>query len=111
MDDLVVWLRAQMDDDERDIEAAIVVALEDLERDGLPSSREDLMTQSSWPRRAELEVEAKRRILDLHSSSHECSTFESSCDWFDGDGDACSTLLLLALPYSDRPGYRDVWKP
>lgn len=23
----------------------------------------------------------------------------------------CSTLRLLALPYSDRPGYREEWRP
>lgn len=118
MDELVTWLRAQLDD-----EATLNVHLASCASVdcgcGNPCdcgfAEQPAFTAgaaSGWlPGRWEREVEAKRRIVDLHSSSHECSTFESSCDWFDGDGDACSTLLLVALPYSDRPGYRDEWKP
>lgn len=57
------------------------------------------------------DVAIKRQIVELHTGSHECSTFEDNCTWIDGDGQACSTLLLLASEFADRPGYDDEWKP
>jgi hypothetical protein len=68
------------------------------------------------------EVDAKRRILDLHEGDHECSTIRrgvdcegvpyeeiDNCTWvLDGD---CSTVRLLALPHAYRPGYREDWRP
>jgi len=62
------------------------------------------------PARVLAECEAKRRIVGLH---------ERRPDWPDcqecGDRDyqkpwPCSTLRLLALPYSDHPDYRPEWR-
>ncbi len=74
---------------------------------------------------------AKRRLLDLHKMVTE----DYSGEWWTNRGDShvrtgcddcrhcgvdgqdyiadgpCSTLRLLALPYSDHPDYREEWRP
>ncbi|MFD6275824.1 DUF6221 family protein [Streptomyces sp. NPDC060209] len=67
------------------------------------------------PARVLAEVNAKRRLLDLHAPGTQ--------EYVDGDvcmsctltGDGpyypCTTLRLLALPYANHPGYRDDWRP
>lgn len=54
------------------------------------------------PERVLREVEAKRRILAAYENT-------------DRDGPVMdvptSVILLLALPYADRPGYREEWRP
>ncbi len=54
------------------------------------------------------ECEAKRRIVEAHDLNEErldieCGEVEHN--W------PCLTLKLLALPYADRPGYREEWRP
>jgi hypothetical protein len=50
------------------------------------------------------EVDAKRRILDLRSDGYGAEV--------DGFNEAVAAVTdLLALPYADRPGYRDEWGP
>ncbi|WP_405699103.1 DUF6221 family protein [Streptomyces sp. NBC_01383] len=78
------------------------------------------------------EVEAKRRLLDLHA------TVSRDIGWLESDGEGtaelpvcghcvprnshyprrkdvpecpCPTLRLLALPYTDHPDYRPGWRP
>jgi hypothetical protein len=93
----------------------------DDEMDGCPEAARGWRAEARHivrhdPARVLREVEAKRRILDLHARDHECSIYSDyrpgeidSCGYvLDGD---CSTVRLLALPYSDRPGYRDEWRP
>lgn len=61
------------------------------------------------------EIQAKRRILELHARDHECSTYSElepgeieSCNWvLDGD---CSTVRLLAQPYAGRKDWREDWR-
>lgn len=123
MDDLITWLRAQLDEDERIATRDGVLAgdtwqvLEPLpgrvtaevmrvggtvakleEHDAEHIARHD-------PARVLREVEAKREITN-------------ACAGTLGGGvnpgamcDADLVLRLLALPYSDRPGYREAWKP
>lgn len=67
------------------------------------------------PARVLAECEAKRRIVELHEDSHECSTYDSrgeidNCTWVLNAAE-CSTLRLLALPYVDRPAYDESWRP
>jgi len=52
------------------------------------------------PARVLAEVDAKRRILERHSSCDDTSF-----------GEPCEDLRLLALPYSDHPDYRQEWRP
>ena len=58
------------------------------------------------PARVLAEVDAKRRTLNLHplrSDGRICNE--------DEDIYPCETVRLLALPYADRPGYRQEWRP
>lgn len=100
MNDLVEWLRAQLDQDE-------VVASAEV-----------------FPHRIKrglAEVAAKRQLIDGHDPDWprlECPT----CCGYDGNDNygverrpreayPCRVVRLLALPYADRPGYRDEWRP
>lgn len=80
------------------------------------------------PRRMLAEVEAKRRIVELHrltvkkepkppfdphTGKRTEDEFEVTCDlcgWASTDpSSGCETLLALSLPYADRPGYDPTW--
>ncbi|HZF92056.1 DUF6221 family protein [Streptomyces sp.] len=64
---------------------------------------------SHGPARVLREIDAKRRILVEHAlNGWVCTT----CDT--GEVEQvfpCPTLRILALPYADRSGYRDEWRP
>lgn len=96
------WLTAQLDKDQADVELAIGIELENLAQDGRPTTREALLAEVSWPNRGLREVEAKRQMLDEHLSYYGEG---SDANW------PVRVLTWLALPYADRPGYRDEWKP
>jgi len=103
MSELVAWLREQLDDDER--AAASLIGLGGL----APSDPLLLQTEylARWtPKRALAEVDAKRRMLDW------CDRMEL-VDGFGGlmARDARMFRRLLALPYADRAGYREEWRP
>jgi hypothetical protein len=148
MDDLIAWLRAQLDDDERVAAAAhvgpwraeraaesvyadessvvlmpgpldgwatYVVPPQVEGRDGIdPADAEHI---ACWdPTRVLAEVDAKRRIIDEHGSYSGYGTHCDTCrhptdDVAAGEPWPCPTLRLLALPYADRPGYRNEWRP
>jgi hypothetical protein len=76
------------------------------------------------PERVLAEVDAKRRIIGNHKADDKgcCRTCAHwTSDWLDGYKEdrlayegvraPCLTLRLLALPYADRPGYDESWKP
>ncbi len=69
------------------------------------------------PARVLREVEAKRRIIGLHSpGSHVGDIMCLTCAEDDGYGGLrgdwpCDTAKLLALPHADHPDYREEWKP
>lgn len=128
-DDLVAFLRARLDDDERganlaspgpwhlnpeqdevwavdDIEVATAFALSSNQQRNTARhiARHD-------PARVLREVEAKRRIIEQHPCDD---------DGFCGDGIGlvgckwawpCPTVRLLALPYADYSDYREEWRP
>lgn len=56
------------------------------------------------------DLAAKRRIAEMHRGSHECPSFDDNCGWITAE-DTCDTWKLLALSYTDRPGYREEWRP
>lgn len=159
MDDLIAWLREQIDLDEQKADAAspgpwqlqtgscsgwswISAAersvLGDFEvtchpdggqPDGTVSATDGEHIVNFDPDRARREVEAKRRLVELHSPANPdavpreglpgwpdrpwlyCKTcgsgepYEYPTDW------PCATLKLLALPFASQPGYRDEWRP
>ncbi len=113
--DLITWLRAQLDCDER--AANNLDELANYERNGIESTAGghvvDYLDRFSSDR-ALAEVDAERRILDLHAEPHECPEWDralgETCTGYYGD-EGCPTLRLLALPFADRPGYQEEWKP
>ena len=120
MDDLIAFLRARLDEDERMAQAAKDVAAE------RTHYRASVMTRADRELR---EVEAKRRIIELHelTVSKDPARFSALtgerlpdayevtcavCGWADDDSTSgCETLRLLALPYVDHPAYREEWRP
>jgi hypothetical protein len=159
MDDLVTWLRAQLDDDERAARAELTPAASisvslglslwearDVGGPEMPSVWEgtaliarDLADEHAqhiarWdPVRVLAEVDARRQILELHAGEHDCpkimtgvyaDDWPASASWgkageswrhatnehFEGDR-PCPTLRAQGLPYADRDGYREEWRP
>lgn len=93
MDELVTWLRAQLDDDERAARAWLPFGNPtDADRDHF--ARHD-------PLRVLAEVDAKRRIIDWALAWLEREVAPWNAD----------LIRMLALPYADRAGYREEWRP
>ncbi|MER6533001.1 DUF6221 family protein [Streptomyces sp900105755] len=70
------------------------------------------------PARVQREIDAKRRIMECHESwvADNGDTICGRCgrehvDGRPGGHFPCQTLRLIALPYADRPGYREEWRP
>lgn len=63
------------------------------------------------PDRALREVDAKRRILNVHRSY--VPEPDSACLGCAGgiQFQHCPVVRLLSLPYTDHPDYRDTWRP
>ncbi|WP_432010164.1 DUF6221 family protein [Streptomyces cucumeris] len=113
MDELVRWLGEQLDEDERVARECAGNGEWDADDiaiygpDLAPEVRQHMAEHD--PARVLREIDAKRRILAEHAlNGWVCST----CD--NGEVEQvfpCPTLRLLALPYADRPGYREAWRP
>jgi hypothetical protein len=58
--------------------------------------------------RARLDIDVRRRILDLHD--REPGQHPDFCG-HDKHELPCPTLRLLMLPFADLPGYRPEWAP
>lgn len=148
MDDLIAFLRARLDDDEAAARVAAALTRSPWTTegstvmcgDGLPvAGIEDGESATAahiarWdPVRVLAEVDAKRRILDLHTGEHDCPEMHTGiypADWpasapwgkagecwahpsvehFEAD-QPCPTVRLLALPYAGQDGYREEWRP
>jgi hypothetical protein len=120
-DDLISFLRARLNEDERVARAAkpgpwradggSVYATH-------PTDEVVDYTESAGhiarhdPARVLHEVEAKRRIIEEHRQE-----MLGWCETCDVPGDAkgseigCPTVRFLALPYADHPDYRQDWTP
>jgi hypothetical protein len=152
LDDLIAWLRAQLDDDERVARAAVAHApgrwvpmyrdvhavvlgngTHEQRHVGTAESGELATFLSDWsPARVLAEVDAKRRRLDWlaarqHDMGPEGFPTYDSCRLLVQPGELgdlevgyCSCGLdgwrnqlyrFEALPYADRPGYQESWRP
>jgi hypothetical protein len=137
MDDLVQWLRAQLDEDERIVRGADdslgkmnldweYQPDDDLGGKVVSARGADLICDVTTgvgkhvaeynPRRVLGEIDAKRRMLSSYETL--VSEFNSSgpamvaYDRLTGSVSALRHAVeLLALPYVDRPGYREEWRP
>ncbi|MFE0470444.1 DUF6221 family protein [Streptomyces sp. NPDC058947] len=139
MDDLVRWLGEQLDEDERMAKATTERQPYD-EWDAVGAGDDDDAARSHWgvvriarmaqspaarslavhiarhdPARVLREIDAKRQLLDLHEPGEMEYVDGDVCMACDVRGGEpfypCKTLRLLALPYADRPGYREEWRP
>lgn len=72
------------------------------------------------PARVLREVEAKRQIVEVHQpfevvEDPACQVCADTSDKYSDEWTReewpCLTLRLLALPYADRQGYREEWRP
>lgn len=134
MDDLVQWLRAQLDEDEQIARAATAGPWAQsgigeygwgvsfsapgagVEADDSDQGRADADHIAAWdPARVLREIDAKRQLLDLHAPGETEYVDGDVCMACDVRGSApfypCKTLRLLALPHADRPGYQESWRP
>lgn len=103
MDDLITWLRAQLDDDER-------VARQMLAEPGgvyLEAQTPDVNVATvvahldRWtPKRVLAEVDAKRQRIDWIEGELADDSMNETARWL---------ARLEALPYAGRPGYREEW--
>ena len=105
MDDLVTWLRAQLDEDER--------IANRVEPNQAPNQLRAMVTRDGSPPflvvesdRVLAEVDAKRRLLDWLERRDDWAADNNIWTW-----DSTEALSLLALPYADRAGYREEWRP
>jgi hypothetical protein len=124
--DLVEFLRAALDEDERVARAAYDEA-SDYRVLGSRLAEEHFVL---WkPDRVLADVAAKRAILELHDGEHDCRELRTGVyphDWpsaapWGSAGEAwrhassehfegpCPTLRLLAQPFAGRPGWREEW--
>lgn len=104
MDDLIAWLRAQLDEDERKVAA--------MEREANRVQTAPIFQSHppNWlagvdifvsPTRWQAEVEAKRRILDMVVPGN----------YYGGYGEAYLDVVReLAQPYAGRSGWREEWR-
>lgn len=132
MDDLVQWLRAQLDEDEvkartvgeetwearyvdsaNDYPDTATVRLSDgtdiavMER----YSMQDAEHIATWdPARVLREIDAKRQVI-----AHYQKVFQEAVDGADSYVKIAAALSrqirILAAVYTDRPGYREEWRP
>ncbi|WHM30230.1 DUF6221 family protein [Streptomyces sp. BPPL-273] len=133
MDDLVQWLRAQLDADEQIARAADGELSAVFTRIGSfdPEMADDerhIMTHQ--PARVLREIDAKRQVIDSYAVAVERVADRSAeldrlkarrYDTLMTEMDLTTAihqrdtlggvLRLLALPYADRPGFREEWRP
>lgn len=62
------------------------------------------------PARVLAECDAKRRIVAIHYNGSD-GYWPNRCSLCDTQGEPCTTLLALALPYTDHPDFCEEWKP
>jgi hypothetical protein len=112
-DDLVDWLRLQLDEDERDGSerhafgcSAFDPVYEDSPRD---APLTDANACSCRVARVLREVQAKRRIVEVAVSRHKASVVLPAGHREASAAAALAVLQFLAFPYSDRPGFREEW--
>lgn len=66
-----------------------------------------------WEPEAYTEIDAKRKVVELHAGPHECVEVDPAWGVVTGHfvGGDCPTLRLLALPCADHPDYQQEWRP
>jgi hypothetical protein len=123
VEDLAKWLSQQLDEDERIAKEAgghlgewrLATPLDDAELGDASWLRPPSLkhVERHDPARALRDVDAKRKLLEQCRASL-ASEKAGGVDgaWSESFGDGLlEAVKLLALPYADRPGYREDWRP
>lgn len=112
MSDLETWLRAQLDADEQWARSILQPPA-----DWRSVTITDAVV-SGIARRQLAEADAKRRILDNIVPEADGLDMQVDGEFRVGRRDLVAEpylgdalMRLLALPYADRPGYREEWRP
>ena len=109
MEELSTWLRGWYDAEERVARKALG---ESLPQVAPAMSAGDAHIATYTPERVLLDLALKQRILVLHRQSRlGDGSLAGSCASCRGETWPCLTMRLLTLPYADRPGYRQQWRP
>jgi hypothetical protein len=109
MEELTTWLRSWYEVDERVARKAL--------GDGSPRVHAPMTAGeahiAAWaPERVLLDLALKQRILGLHRESQlRDGGAAGSCATCMNESWPCLTVRLLALPYAERSGYREEWRP
>lgn len=104
MRDLIAFLRARLDEDERHVDA-----MDDFWLDTNDEFTGDAVRRFTDEKRVLADIDAKRRILGLYQLDFN-DEGEPVC--LGGYGEAYwDVVRLLALPYSDHPDYDESWRP
>jgi hypothetical protein len=126
VEDLVQWLRAQLDEDARIARAVTTPGTwrvgsshggSTVEGDGWTVGNADELDAAHIarhdPARVLREIDAKRQVLDWYQQRAAVdSRGEDPDDYENVTGSTLETVVqILALPYADRPGYREEWRP
>lgn len=119
-EDLIAFIQAQLDEDERTARCVFRSCIRadgsrvmSIDPPGFPdltvAEVVDAPTAEHFARwsskRVLAEIDAKRRILDLHHPIDPCDAHDASFNAV-----PCDTVLALAQPYADLPGYREEWR-
>ncbi len=120
IDDMIAWLTAQLDDDERIIREADAAGPEpgttrDLPPEGIWAERMDLDADERWL----AEIAAKRKRIEhyrqvaayANPDNRLCMDSATWQAYVLGEGAARRSLQFDAEVYAARPGWRDEWRP
>lgn len=135
MDDLVQFLRARLDEDEREARAAMWDEQSDVWTARPPQARYEQYIVADYcddgvvvvtpenadpdgvgrhiarhdPARVLVEVNAKRRALDHYQAVR--THAKGSEPYILAEGAVRKQIQIMALPYADHPDYQETWKP
>jgi hypothetical protein len=113
-EDLVQWLRVQLDTDAKAAEPYAEKAVHARDCDMLPDGdRVTYPCDCGVPARVLREIEAKRALVDEYTQAEESLDRWTCPDMSDvGRAEGLgAAIALLAVPYADRSGYREEWRP
>jgi len=100
---ILTFLHARLDEDQQHAQAEAVLRDDDPYFVNEASNFERCFT----PERMRAEVDAKRRILELHSSTETLDKPKCThCDW---QRWPCPTLRILTVPYANHLDYDPAW--
>jgi hypothetical protein len=99
--DIAAWLTAIWDEQEKDVAVAVLAA-----ESAPPPAHDHRLT----PRENLTRIAADRQILDFVRRANANAGDPPGMDRADANA-LWYVIRLLALPYADRPGYREEWKP